>query len=314
MSIDKEYTTIENLAEIKSIFVVKMEENTSINALIRLVDDPDEQIFEHVRDQLLTFGTYAIPFLENSYDILESDLIFQSRIEQIIHEIQFEALKNRFEHWANSEEKDLIEGAIIVAKYQYPNFDESIIYKEIDKIINDCWIELNNRQTAFEKIKVLNTVFFEFHGFKGDTENYNSPLNSYINAVFESRSGNPLSLSLIYSVVAQALNIPVFGVNLPNHFILAYMDEYGSSFSLEKKNDYGVLFYINAFSKGTLIDENAIHKFLSDIQQKPFRSFFEPCSNSTIIKRMLTNLIAGYEQIGNKAKAAELIELRGIIA
>lgn len=290
-----------------------MVENNSINALIRLVDDPDEQIFEHVRDQLLTFGTYAIPFLENSYDILESDLIFQSRIEQIIHEIQFDALKNRLDQWVNSEEKDLIECAIIIAKYQYPNFDETVIYKEIDKIINDCWLELNNRQTAFEKIKILNTVFFDFHGFHGDQKNYNSPLNSYINAVIESRSGNPLSLSLLYSVVAQALNIPVFGVNLPNHFILAYMDEYGSSFSLEKKNEYGVLFYINAFSKGTLIDENSIQKFLKDIQQKHHRSYFEPCSNSTIILRMLTNLIAGYEELGNSEKVKELKELRSIL-
>lgn len=290
-----------------------MNDKVSIDALIRLVDDPDEEVFDHVRDQLLNYGTYAIPFLQNSFDILESDLIFQTRIENIIHEIQFEAIKNRLEIWVNSEEKDLIEAAILVAKYQYPNFDETFVYKEIDRIINDCWLELNNRQTAFEKIKIINKIFFDFHDFKGDTNNYNSPLNSYINAVIESRSGNPLSLSIIYSTIAQALNIPVYGVNLPNHFILAYMDEYGSRNYTDKKNDYGVLFYINPFSKGALIDENSIEKFIKNLDLKMQRSYLEPCSNSTIIIRMLTNLIAGYKAIENKDKVEELKILRSLI-
>jgi regulator of sirC expression with transglutaminase-like and TPR domain len=313
LSIDKENVNHLFYATINCKFATQMSDKVSIDALIRLVDDPDEQVFVHVRDQLLNFGTFALPFLQNSYDILESDLIFQSRIEQIIHDIQFEALKNRLEIWVNSEDKDLIEAAIIVAKYQYPNFDESLVFKAIDQLINDCWLELNNRQTAFEKVKIINKIFFEFHGFKGDTVNYSSPLNSYINAVIESRSGNPLSLSILYSVLAQALNIPIYGVNLPNHFILAYMDEYGSRNYSDKKNDYGVLFYINPFSKGTLIDENSIQKFIVELNLNPQRSFFEPCSNSTIISRMLTNLIAGYEQIGNQEKVDELSILRSMV-
>jgi regulator of sirC expression with transglutaminase-like and TPR domain len=311
--IDKEIVSLKKTFTIKCKFAQEMKDKISIDALIRLVDDPDEQVFVHVRDQLLNFGTYALPFLQNSCDLLESDLIFQSRIEQIIHEIQFEAIKNRLEIWVNSEEKDLVEAAIIVAKYQYPNFDETLIYNTIDHLVNDCWLELNNRQTAFEKIKIINKIIFDFHGFQGDTINYNSPLNSFINAVIESRSGNPLSLSILYSIVAQALNIPVYGVNLPNHFVLAYMDEYGSRNYSDKKNDYGVLFYINPFSKGTLIDENSIQKFITDLKLTPQRSYFEPCSNSTIITRMLSNLIAGYEQLGNKEKVEELNVLRSII-
>jgi len=112
----------------------------------------------------------------------------------------------------------------------------------------------------------------------------------------ESRKGNPLSLSLIYSIVAQSLDIPVFGVNLPNHFILAYLDENGSSLFLPDKNEYGVLFYVNPFSKGSILDANSIKEFLDGLHLPHNREYFEPCSNSAIMRRMLTNLIASFQQ------------------
>jgi regulator of sirC expression with transglutaminase-like and TPR domain len=151
------------------------------------------------------------------------------------------------------------------------------------------------------------------HGFHGDTKTYNSPVNSYINTVLESKKGNPLSLCLIYSIVAQSLDMPVYGVNLPNHFVLAYMDEKRSSFMINEQNEFGVLFYINAFSQGIIFDTNEIKDFLNGSNLTHSRDFFEPCSNSTIMKRMFSNLIASFQQIGNAEKVLELQELRGIL-
>ena len=76
-----------------------MKDEKSIKALIQLIDDPDEHIFLHVRDTLLSFGFDAIPFLENSWEHDHYDLIFQSRVEQIINEIQFEETKVQLLQW-----------------------------------------------------------------------------------------------------------------------------------------------------------------------------------------------------------------------
>jgi regulator of sirC expression with transglutaminase-like and TPR domain len=138
-------------------------------------------------------------------------------------------------------------------------------------------------------------------------------VNSYINTVLESKKGNPLSLCLIYSIVAQSLDMPVYGVNLPNHFVLAYMDEKRSSFMINEQNEFGVLFYINAFSQGIIFDTNEIKDFLNGNKLTHNREFFEPCSNSTILKRMFSNLISSFQQIGNVEKVLELQELRGIL-
>lgn len=285
----------------------------SIIALINLIDDPDEDIFSHVRDRLLQYGPEAIPYLENSWEEKDFGLLFQNRIENLIHEIQFENSKNELLKWKNSDNKTLLEGAILVAKYQYPGLHEEKVYAEIESIQKDIWLEINNKQTALEKVYIFNKVIFDLHHFHGDAKHFHSPLNSYINTVLETKKGNPLSLSIIYSVIAQNLNIPIFGINLPNHFVLAYLDEFGVKKYISEENKHGVLFYINPFSKGTVFDENEIKSFLSGINQPHLKEYFEPCSNSAIIKRMLTNLISSFQEVGNSEKVNELLELRELL-
>ena len=287
-----------------------MANNDSILALINLIDDPDESIYEHIHDRLLSYGAEAIPYLETSWEDQDFGLLFQNRIESLIHEIQFEETKRSLKAWKESSSKDLLTGAIAVAKYQYPGLDEAKVRTQIEEIQKSVWLEINNKQTALEIVRIINKVFFGMYHFQGNAKTFHSPLNSYINTVLETKKGNPLSLSLIYSIVAQNLNIPIYGVNLPNHFILAYMDEYAVNQFLPDNNDYGVLFYINPFSKGSLFGIDEIKEFLDGINQPHLRDYFEPCSNTSIIKRMLTNLIASFQEVGNSEKVNELIELR----
>lgn len=284
-----------------------------LQALISLMDDPDETVFEHVRDRLLLAGPEAVKLLESSWEELDFGLLFQSRIEKIIHEIQFEECKRQLEGWYNGPEKDLLRGAIIIAQYQYPGMNVKDVLDFFDRLQRDCWLELNPNMTAFENVKVLNKVIFGQYGFSGNSKNYNSPLNSFINTIIETKKGNPLGLSIVYSIVAQRLKLPIYGVNLPNHFVLAYMDHLRVSQYLNTHQSNGVLFYINPFSKGSMLQREDINQFLSSLQIQASPAHFEPCSNSDILRRMLTNLIASFQQVGNREKVDELIELRIIL-
>lgn len=290
-----------------------MKDFQSIQALISLIDDPDEQIFEHIRQRLVNFGTHALPALEQSWEFTNYGNVFQERVEEVIHTIQFEHCKEQFIAWANSTSKSLLKGALLVAQYQNPGLIEKDVLAAIERIRRDCWLEMNPNMTAFESVRVLNKVIFGQYGFSGDTEHYNEPQNSYIHHVLERKKGNPLSLSLIYSVVAQELELPIYGINLPNHFILAYMDNNGTNLFLSNGNEYGVLFYINPFSKGSIFQKEDIQQFLQSIQLTPNDSYFQPCSNTDIIRRMLTNLIAAYQQQGQHQKVNELTILRATL-
>jgi regulator of sirC expression with transglutaminase-like and TPR domain len=285
----------------------------SIKALVKLIDDPDEDIFLHVKDELIRCGSKAIPYLEKSWEDDYYGLVFQNRIENIIHDIQFKEIKDALKKWNNCSEKDLLEGALIVARYQYPGLIESDVRDYIQTLRRDIWLELNDHLTAYEQVKVFNRIFFKEHKFYGDSKNYHSPVNSYINTVVESKKGNPLSICLIYSIIAQSLDLPIYGVNLPNHFVLAYIDEKGSGAMINQQNEFGVLFYINAFSNGVIFNTNEIQQFLDELKLEHRREFFEPCSNSAIIKRMLTNLISSFQKVGNEEKVSELKTLRNII-
>lgn len=294
-------------------YICFMIDEKALQALIMLIDDPDEQIFAHVRDRLLEAGPEAIRHLEHSWEEKDYGLLFQSRIEQIIHDIQFSDVKDQMKKWNQGTSKDLLKGALIVAKYQYPGLDEKNILQFFERLKRDIWLELNPNMTAFETVRIINKVIFGQYNFSGNSKNYQSPLNSYINTVIESKKGNPLSLSIIYSIVAQRLNIPIYGVNLPNHFILAYMDNHGVNQFLANRNDNGVLFYINPFSKGSMLQRDDIDQFLKSIHVTPAPFHYEPCSNSDIIRRMITNLIASFQQVGNGTKVEELVELRSIL-
>lgn len=286
---------------------------SSIQALVNLVDDPDDNIYQHVRCELIKCGPSALPILESTW---ETDLFgskHHERIDKIIHEIHFEELKKELSQWLESSEKDLLKGACIVAKYDDHTIDESEIINTIQNIRRDIWLELNDNQTSFEKVKIFNKIFFNHHKFEGDKEDYFSPSNSLIDKVLHTRKGNPLSLGLIYSVIAQSLDLPIYGVNLPNHFVLAFMDVNGIHAQNNIEDEYGVLFYINTFSQGSIFNTKEIKSFLSGLKLDHKRDFFEPCSNTAIIRRMLTNLISCYDQTVKSEIVDNLIELRSIL-
>ena len=172
---------------------------------------------------------------------------------------------------------------------------------------------LNDNLTALEITRVFNHILFEEYQFGGNKQNYTAPQNSFLSDVLSSKKGNPLSLAIIYQVIANSLDIPIFGVNLPSHFVLAYLDSNAVPSGCEKKKDFGVLFYINPFSEGTLIHADEIEEFLGHLDLPPQSGYYGPCSNVTIISRMLNNLVYAYGQQGNEEKVAELKELQSIV-
>ena len=288
--------------------------------LIQLLDDNDEEVFARVEDELLAYGPDAIPALEDAWSQCFEPLM-QGRIERIVHKIQFDAMKADLKIWTLNESNNLLRGAILAAKYQYPDLDEQFIYEQIEKIKRDVWLELNDNLTAMEIVKVLNHIFFEVHNFSGNTANYHAPQNSFINNVLESKRGNPLSLSLIYMIVAQELHIPIYGVNLPEHFILAYMQEKEVEDTADAKDGkekgpkrkFEVLFYINAFSKGTIFSSKDIDSFLKQLKIDPEKRFYQPCNNVAIVQRMLRNLFFAYQKLGFPDKMREIKELLNAI-
>lgn len=280
---------------------------TEVKSLIRLLDDPDKEIYEHVHEKLLSYGTEAIEYLESAFGEA-FDPIQQERIADLVHEIQFGVIKNDLKLWHHGGAFDLLQGILIINRYQYPDLDEQKVINQIETIKRDIWIQMMNEVSPSEQVKLINHVFYHIHGLGGNTTNHLDPQNSYISQVLETKKGSQTSLAIIYSIIAQKLDIPVYGVNLPQHFILAYVDE-----TRQSEFESGILFYINAFNKGFIFGRRDVDMFLKQLNLNPDKQFYEPCSNTDIIKRVLRNLISAYEHLGSSEKVTELNDLLKIL-
>lgn len=280
-----------------------MTNNKELESLIKLLDDPDREISEHVEARLLSYGNEVIEYLENAWE-QSFDALLQERIENLVHKIQYQSVKKELELWYHGGAFDLLQGVIIINKYQYPDMDPSKIISQIEDIKREIWMQMLYEMSAIEKVKVINHVLYGFFNFSGNTKNYQDPQNSYISQVLESKKGNQISLAIVYSVIAQKLDIPIYGVNLPQHFILAYIDE-----AKEYISEEGVLFYINAFNKGFIFSRKDVDSFLKQLNIRPAREYYEPCKNEDIIRRILRNLISSYTKLGYEEKAKEVEEL-----
>jgi regulator of sirC expression with transglutaminase-like and TPR domain len=278
-----------------------------ISSLIKLLDDPDDEIYALIEEKLLSYGYEVINYLESAWE-KSFDAILQERIENLVHKIQYNNVREDLALWHQSGGFDLLRGILIINKYQYPDVNEQRVINLLEAIKRDVWLQMMYEASPVEKVKIINHIFYNVYGFSGNTANHQDPKNSYLSEVLESKKGNQITLAIIYSIIAQKLDIPIYGVNLPQHFILAYTDVLDSNI-----DENGVIFYINVFNKGYIFGKKDIDQFLRQLKITPDQIFYQPCSNTEIIKRVLRNLISSYEKAGAMEKSKELVDLLKVL-
>lgn len=287
-------------------YIYAVMERSKIDALIALLGDTDVEVLNAVTDNLLKQGISIVPHLEKVWETTV-DMKIQERLENVIHDIQFETTKSNLHIWNKNNAQYVLEGACYLAQFQFPEISCSKIDEEVERIKDDIWLEINSNLTALEKVKILNYVIFDLHKYSRNTHNFYSPQNSFINQVIETKKGNPISLSIIYLSVAYKLNLPIYGVNLPKNFILAYKDELRHFDSEDETDD--ILFYINPYNKGAVLGKKEIDYFIKQQQLALNKSYYMPCSNQDVVKRLINNLILSYEKLGFNDKIDRLKEL-----
>ena len=282
--------------------------NKEIKALLKLLDDPDEKIYNMISEKLIKQGYSIIPELEKTWE-QAFDKNIQERLETLIQEIQQNSAKQGLEEWMKEDREDVFRGALMVAKHQYPELNFDYYNKMIEEIKKDIWLEINENLTALEKVRIINHIFFKIYKFSGNAANFYSPQNNYINQVMETKKGNPITLAIIYSTIAQKLGIPIYGVNLPKNFIVAYKNEFTDS----KEPQNQVLFYINPFNKGAILGKKEIDYFVKQQKLKPQKQHYLPCSSIETLQRLINNLIYAYDKLGYPDKIKELSILYRIL-
>lgn len=284
-----------------------------INALLQLLDDTDTEVLVSVEEKLLSYGQSVIPNLETYWEQSPDDAL-QERIELIIHRIHYSNLVQEFTNWANGE-SDLLYGAFLVAKYQYPELQSVQTIQEIERMRRNIWLEMNSYLTPLEQIKIVESILYNFYKMKGGELVYTQPNDYMIHKVVESKKGNSITNGILYLILAEQLDLPVRAINIPRQFVLGWFSHqvlFENDFELTHPADT-IKFYIDPNS-GIGFQLKDIELYFKRIGVTSTPSYFKPRSNRQIIQLLLEQFANCFDNEAEGYKRKELLALAAIAA
>lgn len=283
-----------------------METNNEISALFTLIDDPDEEVFGLVSNKIVDYGKNIIPNLEHLWETTPNEEI-QTRIELLIHRLHFTDLTEDYRQWNISGHHDMMLGAMLACKFQYPDMSTTPVMQEIEKVRRNIWLELNNYLTPLEQINIVTSILYSYYGLKGGETNYKEPGEFLLNKTLEAKRGNQISNGILYLILCELLDIPVRAINIPKQFIIAYFKPGYSEENLPNPI-HKIEFFIDATS-GQVFTQDDVDSYFKRIAVPPVGSYFKPQSNKQVIQQLLEEFGKCFDNDKDKYKQTELMEL-----
>lgn len=280
--------------------------------MIALLDDSDPEVFDHVAARLISYGPMVIDQLEDAYTTIPNP-VMQERIEDLIHRIQFVGVQEELSAWARQENGDLLTGWLIINRHQYPDLDEEAIRTTIARIHKDIWIGINTYLSPLEQMNVVNQSIFSQYGFAGLQQQDDEQRFAYINNMLDAFKGNHFAIGLLYLALCQQLDMPVYGVCLSAHFVLARTKDYIVDFNLQEENRQDILFYINPYNKGLAFGEREIYTYLKRLQLAEDNKYFVPASNRQVLAEYVRHLMRFIKKPSEQYKMDDLQTLEEIL-
>ncbi|HKB45020.1 MAG TPA: transglutaminase family protein [Chitinophagaceae bacterium] len=287
-----------------------METNTEITALFHLIDDPDEEVFNAISQKIVDYGKPIIPNLEHLWETTPDEGI-QNRIELLIHRLHFRDLAEDIRQWSISGHHDLMLGALLVCKFQYPDLTTTPVMQEIEKVRRNIWLELNNYLTPLEQVNIVTSILYSYYGLKGGETNYKEPNEFLLHKTLEAKRGNQISNGILYLLLCELLDIPIKAINIPKQFIIAYFKPGYSEENLPNPI-HKIEFFIDPAS-GQVFTHQDVDSYFKRISIPPAGTYFKPQSNKKVIQQLLEEFSKCFDNEKEKHKLAELIELARLL-
>jgi regulator of sirC expression with transglutaminase-like and TPR domain len=257
-------------------------------ALLSLLDDTSPAVRRGLLARFTHLGPAAAPFLQTI--ARGSNRIMARHAAWFLDELKFSDPVAEFRGFIRSQNYELETGAMLLARTVAPRLDAGECCTQLDAIATRCRELIVEPSSAREKCRVLNRVMFHEWGFHGNVEHYTDPRNSFIDQVLQRRTGIPLSLSVIYLLVAGRLGIELEPVGLPGHFIVGCFTD-------------DLPFFIDPFDRGVFRDGDEIFELLRANNITPKASDLAPTPVREVLCRSCRNLVNHYTAAGEPERA-----------
>ena len=279
-----------------------MSTRAEIESLMFLLEDPDPFVQEQVQLRFMELGDRAIPLLDQ-IRVQTKDKEEKKRAKEVLHQLTFATLKEDFAELlleGIGNRAQLEKAVITLARFGHPTLRESEYVKTLDHFADMIRPSLRYRGNEREKMQTLMKFIFEDLNFRGDNKDYHNPANGFIDQVIERRKGLPISLSLVAMFIARRLELPVFGVNMPIHFMLAFVGE--------KEEQL-----IDPYDQGAEVSYDQCYFFLKKNNVTPKPEHFKMASDIDILARCIRNLMHSYERNEEQERVLELKSLLELV-
>jgi regulator of sirC expression with transglutaminase-like and TPR domain len=257
-------------------------------ALRSLLDDTSAP----VRQALLAYfneqGSSAAPFLRDIANGPNRSLARHA--SWFLNELKLSDPISEFRGFIRSLNYELETGSLLLARTVSPRLDIGECCTTLDRIASRCRELVVEPSTSREKCRILNRVLFHEWGFRGNLEHYTDPLNSLIDSVLTRRKGIPISLGIVYLLVAGRLGIELSPVNLPGHFVVGCYGE-------------GEPFFIDPFENGLFRDGEEVFDLLRSHRIVPQSTDLAPTPVREVLSRSCRNLVNHYTAAGDLGRA-----------
>ncbi|MDO9376068.1 MAG: transglutaminase family protein [Ferruginibacter sp.] len=287
-----------------------MVENREISALFHLIDDPDHEVYTTVSSKIISFGKAIIPNLENLWENTQNEDI-QERIESLIHKLHFRDLTEDFVQWKNGS-CGLLQGALLAARYHFPEMQSNQAMDEIEKLRRNIWLELNNYLTPLEQVNVITSILYNYYKQKGVEISYTQPEDFLITKTLETKKGNAISNGILYLVLCDLLDLPVRATSIPRQFILAYFDPQYQFMNPTGSVAEKINFFIDPLN-GQVYSHKDLESYFKRISVPATPSYYRKLSNKRIIQFLLEELSKCFDDDKNRYKMDELLTLAKLL-
>lgn len=287
-----------------------MEPNNEISALFTLIDDPDEEVFGLVSEKIVDYGRNIIPNLEHLWETTPNEDV-QNRIEMLIHRLHYTDLTEDFRQWGIAGHHDLMLGALLAGKFQYPDLTTTPVLQEIEKIRRNIWLELNNYLTPLEQIKCVTSILYSYYGLAGAETSHKEPNEFLLHKTIEAKRGNQFGNGLLYLVLCELLDIPVRAIQIPKQFIVAYFKPGYSDENLA--NPYHKIEFFIDPTSGQVFTHQDVDNYFKRISVPPVGSYFKPQKNKQVVQLLLEELSKCFDADKERYKQQELLTLARLL-
>jgi len=196
----------------------------------------------------------------------------------------------------------LLHGAIAIAMHQMEDIDPIAVDTMIQGYVDTIRSRVRGRQSQ-ALVAHMHDFLFDELGFQGNADDYYNPANSYLPAVIETKKGLPITLSLLYKIIAERLGLRAWGVGLPGHFLIGL--------DLD-----GAQTLVDPFAQGRLLSTEEAHERLQEMfgpEVQWSEELLRPASNRHWLTRILQNLLNVFGSTNHFADVAAVLEMEMLL-